>query len=175
MPRMSVFLENNGPWDQLVGLKNIAVQPLEDHVPIRLNERLTLTPFLVPHRDEYTETVGYRIDGPSRSAIYISDIDKWDRWDVSIVDLLSQVSAAYLDATFYTEGEIPGRNMADIPHPFIEESMQLFDGLPAAEKAKIHFIHFNHTNPVLDPGSEARRYVETSGYHIARQLEVFEL
>jgi pyrroloquinoline quinone biosynthesis protein B len=122
-----------------------------------------------------TETVGYRIDGPNRSAIYISDIDKWDRWDRSIVDMMSQVSAAYLDATFYAEGEIPGRNMADIPHPFIEESMNLFDGLPAEEKAKVYFIHFNHTNPVLDPRGEARARVGDAGYHIAEQLETFDL
>jgi pyrroloquinoline quinone biosynthesis protein B len=175
MPRMSDFLEQNGPWDQLVRLNNISLQPIEDGAAVRLNDRLTVTPFLVPHRDEYTETVGYRIDGPNRSAIYISDIDKWDRWDRSIVDMISQVSAAYLDATFYAEGEIPGRNMADIPHPFIEESMNLFDGLPAEEKAKVYFIHCNHTNPVLDPRGEARARVGDAGYHIAEQLETFDL
>jgi pyrroloquinoline quinone biosynthesis protein B len=173
MPRMREFLLNNGPWDQLIRLENISLQPLEDGVAVKLNERITVTPFWVPHRDEYTETVGYRIDGPNRSALYISDIDKWDRWDVSIIDMISQVSAAYLDATFYAEGEIPGRSMADIPHPFIEESMSLFEGLPADEKAKVHFIHFNHTNPVLDPDGEARAIVIESGYHVAEQLEVF--
>jgi pyrroloquinoline quinone biosynthesis protein B len=175
MPRMREFLENNGPWDQLIGLNNISLKSLEDGVTVRLNDRLSVTPFLVPHRDEYTETVGYRIDGPDRSAVYISDIDKWDRWDESIVEVLSRVSAAYLDGTFYAEGEIPGRNMADIPHPFIEESMRLFRSLPPEEKAKVHFIHFNHTNPVLDPDGDARRRVEEAGYHITEQLETFDL
>ena len=175
MPRMRDFLQHNGPWDQLIRLNNISLRPLEDGVAVQLNDRISITPFLVPHRDEYTETVGFRIDGPNRSAIYISDIDKWDRWDVSIIDMISKVSAAYLDATFYAEGEIPGRNMADIPHPFIEESMALFDGLPAEEKAKIYFIHFNHTNPVLDPNSEARMRVESAGYHVAEQSQAFGL
>jgi pyrroloquinoline quinone biosynthesis protein B len=171
MPRMREFLQDNGPWDQLIRLRNISLRPIEDGVAVQLNERLTITPFLVPHRDEYTETVGYRIDGPNRSVIYISDIDKWDRWDVSIADLISRVSAAYLDATFYAEGEIPGRSMADIPHPFIEESMRLFDALPDTEKAKVRFIHMNHTNPVLNPDSPARRRVEEAGYRVAEQLE----
>jgi pyrroloquinoline quinone biosynthesis protein B len=171
MPRMREFLQDNGPWDQLIRLKNISLRPIEDGVAVQLNERLTITPFLVPHRDEYTETVGYRIDGPNRSVIYISDIDKWDRWDVSIAELISGVSAAYLDATFYAEGEIPGRNMADIPHPFIEESMRLFDALPDTEKSKVRFIHMNHTNPVLNPDSSARRRVEGAGYRVAEQLE----
>ncbi len=175
MPRMRHFLENYGPWDQLIRLNNIEVRPIEDGVPIALNDRITVTPFLVPHRDEYTETVGYRIDGPTRSVIYISDIDKWDRWDTSIIEVISGVSAAYLDATFYMEGEIPGRSMADIPHPFIEESMKLFDGLPDAEKAKVRFIHFNHTNPVLDPESDARRHVTDAGYRVAEELETFHL
>jgi pyrroloquinoline quinone biosynthesis protein B len=175
MPRMKAFLEDNGPWDQLIKLNNITLKELHDGLTVQLNDRVSITPFLVPHRDEYTETVGYRVDGPSRSAIYISDIDKWDRWDESIIDKISEVSAAYLDATFYTEGEIPGRSMKDIPHPFIEESMQLFDSLPPTEKAKVHFIHFNHTNPVLNPDSDARKRVEDAGYHVAEQLEIFEL
>lgn len=175
MPRMREFLENNGPWNQLIRLNNISLRPLEDGGAVRLNDRLTVTPFLVPHRDEYTETVGYRIDGPARSVLYISDIDKWDHWDVSIVDMISEVSVAFLDATFYAQGEIPGRSMADIPHPFIEESMRLFDALPDTERAKIHFIHFNHTNPVMNPDSPARRRVESAGYRVAEQLEKFDL
>lgn len=175
MPRMRAFLEGNGPWDQLIRLNNISLRTMEDGVAVRLNERIRVTPFLVPHRDEYTETAGFKIEGPGRSVLYISDIDKWNQWGVSIVDLITSVSAAYLDATFYAEGEIPGRNMADIPHPFIEESLRLFEDLPAEEKAKIHFIHFNHTNPVLDPDSDARRRVEDAGYHIAEQSEIFGL
>ncbi len=175
MPRMYQYLENNGPWGQLVKLDNISLSALKDGKPVVLNERITITPFLVPHRDEYTETVGYRIDGPDHSVLYISDIDKWDRWDESITKQISRVSAAYLDATFYIEGEIPGRNMADIPHPFIEESMALFESLPASEKIKVRFIHFNHTNPVLIPASDARKHINGAGYRIAEELEVFKL
>lgn len=175
MPRMRQFINDNGPWDQLVRLHNISLRPVEDGVAVRLNDRLTVTPFLVPHRDEYTETVGYRIDGPGHSVLYISDIDKWYDWSVSIVEMISQVSVAYLDGTFYAEGEIPGRSMADIPHPFIMESMALFEPLPPHEKEKVRFIHLNHTNPALAPESDARRRIENSGYGIADQGEIFQL
>jgi pyrroloquinoline quinone biosynthesis protein B len=175
MPRMEAYLRGNGPWDQLVRLENIVIRQLRDGVPVALNDRLTLTPFVVPHRDEYTETVGYRIEGPVGSVIYISDIDKWERWDESIVELVSRVSRAYVDATFYAEGEIPGRSMADIPHPFIEESMQLFEGVPDTDKAKIRFIHMNHTNPAIDPNSKARKRIEAAGFKVADELEIFEL
>jgi len=175
MPRMYRYLEDNGPWSQLVKLNNISLRTIKDGKPVVLNERITVTPFLVPHRDEYTETAGYRIDGPDNSVLYISDIDKWVRWDVSITKQITKVSAAYLDATFYMEGEIPGRNMADIPHPFIEESMSLFKSLPASDKMKVRFIHFNHTNPVLIPESDARKHINDSGYRIAEELEIFKI
>jgi pyrroloquinoline quinone biosynthesis protein B len=172
---MNEYLRTNGPWDQLVRLENIALSEVQADMTIKLNERISITPFLVPHREEYTEVAGYRIDGPNGSALYISDIDKWDRWEVSIVEQVGQVSVAYLDATFYQDGEIPGRSMEDIPHPFIEETMRLFGALPDEEKKKVHFIHLNHTNPALVPGGEARKNIEAQGFHVAEELEVFEL
>jgi len=169
MPRMVEFLRNNGPWDQLVRLGNIDLVPLEDGKTLALNERLSITPLLVPHRDEYTETVGYRISGPNRSVLYIPDIDKWERWKVKIESMIAGVDVALLDGTFHSGGELPGRNMAEVPHPFIVESMRRFELLSTTEKAKVHFIHLNHTNPALQPESEARRDVERAGYHIAEQ------
>ena len=48
MPRMRAFLEHNGPWDQLVRLGNITIEPLEDGHEARLNERIAITPVTVP-------------------------------------------------------------------------------------------------------------------------------
>ncbi len=171
MPRMGEFLSTNGPWDQLVRYENIELRRMVADQPIQLNERLSVTPFRVPHREEYSEVVGYRIDGPNRSVLFIPDIDKWERWDRSIEDLIAQVDVAYLDGTFYAEGELPNRNMADIPHPFIAESMQRFESLPAQEKAKSRFIHLNHTNPALQAGSAAREAVTDAGFSVAGELE----
>ena len=175
MPRMYRYLEDNGPWSQLVRLNNISLRAIKNGSPVALNPRISITPFLVPHRDEYTEVVGYWIEGPNHSVLYISDIDKWDRWDESIKEKISRASVAYLDATFYAEGEIPGRNMADIPHPFIEESLRLFESMPAPDKTKVRFIHFNHTNPVVIPGGDARKHINDAGYRAAEELEIFKL
>jgi pyrroloquinoline quinone biosynthesis protein B len=167
MPRMREFLCSNSPWDQLVRLGNIELRTLAADEPVALNERLTATPILVPHRDEYSETVGFRIAGPSHSVLYISDIDKWERWERPIEKLIAEVDVAYLDGTFFAEGEIPGRSMAEVPHPFIVESMQRFADLPPAERAKIRFIHLNHTNPALRADSPARRQIERAGFRVA--------
>ena len=175
MPRMREFLSHHGPWDQLVRLGNIELRPLEADQPVKLNEQVTVTPILVPHRDEYSETVGFLIEGPAQSVLYISDIDKWQRWDRSIEEFIARVDVAYLDGTFYAEGEIPGRSMAQVPHPFISESMQRFDALPPAERAKIRFTHLNHTNPALHADSEARRAIERAGYRVAVSGEQVKL
>ena len=175
MPRMKNFLESHGPWSQLVSAKNISIQEMSDGAEIRLNQRISITPFLVPHRDEFSESVGFRIVGPSRSAIFLPDIDKWDRWDTEIEDVLSEVDVAYLDGTFYANGELPGRDMSKIPHPFIAESLARFSSLPKTERNKVRFLHFNHTNPVLDSESKASKHIRDSGCHVTVEGERFEL
>ena len=173
MPGMRRFLEDNGPWEQLVRLKQIAIEDLAAGQPVELNSRIKVTPFLVPHRDEYSETVGFSLQGPSRTVIYIPDIDKWERWDIRIEDILVDADIAYLDGTFFANGELPGRDMSRIPHPFVTESMARFRKLSARDRDKVRFIHANHTNPILDPSSAATRIVKAAGHHVAEQGERF--
>lgn len=175
MPRMADFLKNNGPWSQLVSLKNIEIRHLQADSAVVLNERLKMTPILVPHRDEFSEAVGFKIEGPSKSLLFIPDIDKWERWERDINNLFGEANFALLDGSFFKNGEIPGRDMAEIPHPFIEESMARFGQLPAMERAKIRFIHFNHTNPVLQANSEAAQSVWKQGFGLAEEGERFGL
>ena len=175
MPRMRQFLSSNGPWDQLVRYKNVELLPLADGTPVRFSEDLVVTPFLVPHRDEYSETVGYRIDGPSKSAVFIPDIDKWERWDTDIRDIVRSVDYALLDATFFADGELPGRDMSRIWHPFVAESMNLFDDLNDEEKSRVIFMHMNHTNPLLIDGSPEQVEVERRGFRVAREGMRLEL
>ena len=59
--------------------------------------------------------------------------------------------------------------MNAIPHPFVIESMNRFSSLEASEKEKIYFIHFNHTNPLLNMNSEAAQRVKKNGFKIARK------
>ena len=169
MPRMKNFLENNGPWSQLVTLKNIAIQPLKADSTIILENNFQITPSIVPHRDEFSETVAYSIKGKEKSALFIPDIDKWHLWERSINEEIQKHDIAFLDGSFYENGEIPGRDMSLIPHPFISESLEAFQSLPDNEKSKVHFIHFNHTNPVLRENSEARQQVLDLGYQLAEE------
>jgi pyrroloquinoline quinone biosynthesis protein B len=169
MPIMTEFLSNNGPWEQLVRLENIELMPLTDGRSVELSEHLVVTPVQVPHRQEYSETVGYRIDGPNKSAIFIPDIDKWEDWAIDIRDVIREVDYALLDASFFADGELQGRDMSVIKHPHVTQSMDLFADLTNEEKARVIFIHMNHTNPLLIDGSPAQAEVERRGFRFARE------
>ena len=138
-----------------------------------LNDEITVTPFIVPHRDEFSETVGYKIKG-KKSYIFISDIDKWEKWDENIISYINCNDSLFLDATFYSENEVPGRDIKDIPHPLVKESVKLFnENLDEINKKKIYFIHLNHTNPLLDEQSDEMLFVKTNGFNIAKENEKF--
>ncbi len=166
MPRMAQYLSTNGPWSQLVDFENINLTELRADSALSLTDGISVTPFWVPHRDEFSETVGYRITSPNKAVLFIPDINKWEVWDRDIIEEIAKVDIAFLDATFFDANELPGRNMADIPHPFVEESLNLFADLPDSEKEKITFIHFNHTNPLLLDSPE-RALVESMGFKVA--------
>ncbi|XLS30324.1 MBL fold metallo-hydrolase [Flavobacteriaceae bacterium M23B6Z8] len=174
MPRMKSFLESNGPWDQLVKLQNIRLKSLKNEQAISLTNNLSVTPFTVPHRDEYSETVGYRIQGPSKTALFIPDIDKWSVWEKDLVTEIKNVDVAFLDATFLADGEI-SRPMEEVPHPFIEETVMLLKDQPQSIRDKVIFIHFNHSNPVIDPRNKQRKELEKQGYRFAQLGTVFPL
>ncbi len=175
MPKMSEFLTQNGPWEQLISNENIALEGMEAEIPTELTPSLSVTPFLVPHRDEYSETVGFLISGPDKKALFIPDIDKWSLWDKSIVQVIAEADYVFIDATFYDAKEINTRDISEIPHPFVIESMALFDDLSEEERGKIYFTHLNHTNPLLNIESEAYKIVVSKGYHVATFLQEFEL
>ncbi len=175
MPRMAEFLRTNGPWSQLVKYDNIALMPLAAGEPVRLADDLTVTPITVPHRQEFSEVVAFRIAGPARSALWLPDIDSWEEWDrqgTRFEGVLRTVDIAYIDATFFANGEIPGRDMTGFPHPFVSHTIERLSALPAEEREKIRFIHFNHSNPALDPASAARAAIRDAGMQVADEGEV---
>ena len=174
LKRMARFLTKNGPWDQLVKLNNISIQTISNKEFVKLSENIFVIPIRVPHRDEYSETVGYKIIGKSKKILFIPDIDKWDEWKKSIIEEVKLVDYAFIDGTFYNGSEL-NRDMREIPHPSIEETLQLFSNQPLAERNKIYFIHINHTNPILTNKNGIRDMVESLGFNIAERGLKFKL
>ena len=169
MPKMKAFLSNNSPWNQLLSIGNIKIQNLQDSKEVKLTSRMYIEPFLVPHRDEFSETVGYRIVSNDKSLVYIPDIDKWDKWDQDIFKVILHTDYALLDGTFYSSNEIPHRDMSEIPHPFITETMKLFEDMNTKNREKIFFIHFNHSNPAISHSSSISNLIRSRRFNVAKE------
>lgn len=174
MPRMKTYLETNGPWSQLVSLNNIDLKLMQQDSVIALTNTLKVTPLLVPHRDEFSETVGYRVEGKNKSALFIPDIDKWEKWERNIIEEVERVDYAFLDASFFRDGELE-RDMSKIPHPFTTETTTLFENEPIETKNKIYFIHFNHTNPAIKDSHPLKDSIQNLGFRFAKEGAVFDL
>jgi pyrroloquinoline quinone biosynthesis protein B len=170
-PRMAAFLRGNQPWRQLVELGQIEIRELRTGHDFAMGH-FRVTPITVPHRDEISDTGGFRVRGRSRSLLYIPDIDKWERWDRQVNDEVAAMDVALLDGTFEDAAEVPGRSLADIPHPLAGETMALLSA--PALRGRVHFIHLNHTNRLLWD-AEALRAVEARGFRVARDGDSFPL
>jgi pyrroloquinoline quinone biosynthesis protein B len=127
-------------------------------------------PRLVPHRGPWSETVGLEIRGPRKRALYVPDLDDFTP-DHDPLDWIADVDRLYIDATFFSDDEIPWRDAAQVPHPRVEATLRRFSGLPPSERAKVRFIHLNHTNPLLDPTSPVARRLLDEGYVLAADGE----
>ena len=174
MPRMKKMLETNAPWSQLVDIKNILIMPLTENASVRLTNDLEVISFLVPHRDEFSETVGFKMVSGDKSLIFIPDIDKWEKWSQKLEDVVKSNDYVLIDGTFFQDGEI-NRPMSEVPHPFVSETMELLKNLSAQDKAKVFFIHFNHTNPLVQNDKKKIKEVILNGFNIARERQKFNL
>lgn len=174
MPRMAAFLRGNGPWSQLVDLENISLNTLSAGQYQNV-DGVQVAPIVVPHRDEYSETVGFVISAGERSALYLPDIDYWPSFEglSMLIGQLPSLDHAFIDATFWDDNELRGRDMSEIPHPRVTDTMDLLASLPERERAKVHFIHYNHTNPIRDPASPESAEVAERGFSVARRGDRF--
>ena len=167
LPKMGDFLRTNGPWNQLVDINNIQIQNLNFGLNTNELRNITVTPIQVPHRDEYSETAGFIIKGKNKKALFIPDIDKWEKWNKNLKQLVYEFDYLLLDSTFYDSDEI-NRDISEIPHPLVIETINLLDDLSREQKDKVYFIHMNHTNLMLDPSSELTKLVTDKGFNISR-------
>ena len=172
---MKHFLMGNSIFYNLVKNKNIAIKEMVEDKPIILNDNISIVPFQVPHRNELSETVGFKVISENRSVIYIPDIDSWEEWDENIIDIISGNNISILDGTFFSKEEINYRNTQKIPHPTINESILKFNSLDHTDRKKVFFTHLNHTNRALDQRSDEYKYVITSGYNILKDGQIIQL
>ncbi len=172
-PRMAEYLRTNGPWSQLVRLANIKLEVFQPGEWFSLGDGISVKPFAVPHRDEYSDTMAFLIRGPKKTLLYVPDTDTWKTWTRPLPQVIEEekVDYALLDATFYSPDELPDRDVSKIRHPLVTDSMDLLEPLVKAGKVKVWFTHLNHSNPALDPNGEARKAIEARGFRVLAEGE----
>ena len=173
-PEMAGFLASNGPWSLLVDEGRLDLRPVEFDRWYEVDDSLSAMATPVPHRPEFSDTVGWTFRGPSRSLLYLPDIDSWEAWDRDVAAVVRGVDVALLDGSFYSPGEVPGRNIEDIPHPMVPHTMDLLQEVARGE-TEVAFIHLNNTNPALDEGSAEAREIASRGFSVATEGQRFGL
>ena len=168
--RMAAFLRESAPWSGLVEGGNIDLVELEPGRELALTPGLRVIPISAPHRDEYSDTVAYLALGPKRSLFYCPDIDGWDDFDLAA--MLSAAGTALLDGSFFSPAELPGRDLSQIPHPLITDTVAYFDteSFHHGDKAlatNVFFIHLNHSNPLWREGPE-REWLAERGFKVGK-------
>jgi len=169
--RMLTYLDRNEPWRSLLFERFLADVPLDPGVPVSAGGGLTVSATVVPHRSEFTDTVGFSITGPERSLLYLPDVDRWDGWDAAAT--IARHDIAIIDGTFWSDAEPPGRSLADVPHPTILDSMRHFADL--VDDVTIVFTHINHSNPAGAAGSAEATEVRRRGFRVAEDGMRFDL
>jgi pyrroloquinoline quinone biosynthesis protein B len=167
-PSMASFLRSNRPWSRLVALENIVIHEIQPGIELALTPDLHVTAYRVPHRDEDSDTVAFLVRGPDRKLLWLPDIDKWEKWDRKLADFLADPTlTAFVDGTFFSADELPGRTIAEVPHPLVPETMAL---VPAnsPEARRVVFVHLNHTNRLLWDAA-AIHEIEERGFSVARE------
>jgi len=167
-PSMAAFLRGNKPWSRLVSLENIVIREVAPGEEVVLTPSLRATPLRVPHRDEDSDTVAWIFRGPSRSVLWLPDIDKWETWERRLEDVLADPAlTAFIDGTFFSADEIPGRTIRDIPHPLVPETEARLAGVTSL-KGRVYFVHLNHTNRLLRD-DVALAALGARGFGVARE------
>ncbi|WP_153730862.1 MBL fold metallo-hydrolase [Sporosarcina obsidiansis] len=165
---MQTMLETHAPWSQLTGLENILLKEIAHDIPVHLEEGVDITPVEVPHRNEFSETFGFCIEGPTKKVLYIPDIDSWDKWEQRIEEVCEKVDICLLDATFFSSSDLAhlgDRDLSEIPHPMITNTMDRLQHL--TDTCAIYFTHFNHSNPALHQDGVTRKLIESNGFFLA--------
>lgn len=164
---LAEVIRGSAVWRPLMG--GLVWHTLTTGEPVALSPSLRLTPLPVPHRDEWgAGTFAFLIEGPSRSLLYVPDIDTWSAWATARATVAG-VDMALVDATFFSAAELGGR--PPVAHPLVPHTLEFFGDMAS----KLILIHLNHTNPALDEGSAERESVIRAGAAVAYEGQVFSL
>eukprot|EP01100_Stratorugosa_tubuloviscum_P012595 TRINITY_DN6020_c2_g1_i1.p1 TRINITY_DN6020_c2_g1~~TRINITY_DN6020_c2_g1_i1.p1 ORF type:complete len:395 (-),score=187.35 TRINITY_DN6020_c2_g1_i1:79-1263(-) len=193
-------LVNNNPWNKLISNRNIVIEAIKDSQPVSLSERLFASAISLTHDNSVFDCLGLRFTGQyGVTALYLPNVpcESWEKFAPNLIELIANNDLLLLDGTYYREGEViesvwdqinPKKStteqlahsnlespMSTMPHPLVLHTSRQLVGLPPTEKAKIHFIHLNHSNILLNESSQEYKQLISSGFFVAKEQFQFYL
>lgn len=160
---MRRFLETNRPWSHLIDRGEIVPQTLTPGSPLTF-DGAEIHAFLTPHRSEDTDTIGIEVRGAQRCLVYVPDADIFPP---ALTERIQEADVALIDGTFYDRGELPHRDILEVKHPFVTETIERFRDA----RGEIRFIHLNHTNALVSTMPPAL----PAGFGVAQEGDAFAL
>ena len=138
----------------------------------------SILPIPVPHRSEFSDCHGLIIEANGNRLLFLPDHDSWEQTlqQQSIRDWLTQlqIDVALLDGTFWSADELQHRDINEIPHPTVEESLRRLGDKKKGDP-DIRFLHLNHTNPLCNPHSKQTQILTEMGWAVAKEGDSFTL
>ncbi|MDP6906888.1 MAG: MBL fold metallo-hydrolase [Candidatus Thalassarchaeaceae archaeon] len=138
----------------------------------------SIRPIPVPHRSELSDNHALIIESPGCNLLFMPDHDSWldTLKSRTIREWLSElnIDIALIDGTFWDSNELPNRDMKNIPHPTILDSLERL-GQRQNSDPEILFFHLNHTNPLCNPNSRESKELQLLGWGIAKEGDSFTL
>jgi pyrroloquinoline quinone biosynthesis protein B len=174
-PRMAAFLRVNAPWSRLISRREIELREAPPGLTFDLDAGVRVTPFAVPHRDEDSDTVGFKIEGPHHVIVYVPDTDTWVTWSTAARQVLAECDTALVDGTFFAADELPGRDISTIGHPLMVATMDLLGDDVRSGRIRVLFTHLNHSNHALDPEGPERLAIRGRGFAVAEDGQRLQL
>ena len=133
------------------------------------------------HTYKIDELRKLRSKANKRNILFMPDQDSWEetleyysKENIRGFLKMFDINEALIDGTFWSMEELPGRNISEIPHPTIQDSLKLL-GKRMENDPRISFLHLNHSNPVNDIGSKQRKLVEENGWRVSEIGDVLKL
>ena len=150
---MHRFLKANEPWGVMYRNENILQVDVSDKLPFKLTDTLSVIPHAVRHRADFTDTLAFTFIGEQKRLFFCPDIDAWDGMSESLSAVATANDVLLLDATFYVNNELPGRDTTTIPHPRVVQTVDLLvsSGVLQSQEhpCAVYLIHINHSNRLL--------------------------
>jgi pyrroloquinoline quinone biosynthesis protein B len=160
---MQRFLAANEPWASLFRDGHLVWSTMAAGEAVEPVAGLRVVAHGLPHRADFTDTVAFEIEAAA-TVLYAPDIDRWQEWP-DAYEVIDRCDVALVDGTFFSDDELAHRDQAEVPHPAVVETIEVFREL--ATTTRIVLTHLNHTNPLCDPNAAEHQVVQEAGFEVA--------